>query len=328
LGDARDLTLRGRDAIASSDRVFLECYTSILGVGADALSAAFGKPVELAHRETVESEADTILAPAVGGQTVSFLVVGDPFGATTHTDLLLRAHAAGVPTRVVHNASIMNAVGACGLQLYTFGQTISIPFFRDAWQPDSFYDRIAHNASGGLHTLCLLGAFCVRARGVPLPYVYPSPPPPARVTIPCPASPIPRADIKVRELDFGLLARTGRKAYLPPRFMTIRRAILQLLAVERKRGRGVCPPGALAVGVARVGQDAQRIVSGTLEQLAGVDFGGPLHSLVLAGGPLHEVEAAMVAHFAVKPEELGAYEEEFSEEWDGECAAEGGGEGR
>ena len=126
----------------------------------------------------------------------------------------------------------------------------------------------------------------------------------------------------MRELDFGLLARTGRKAYLPPRFMTIRRAILQLLAVERKRGRGVCPPGALAVGVARVGQDCQRIVSGTLEELAGVDFGAPLHSLVLAGGPLHEVEAAMVAHFAAKPGELGAYEEDFSEEWDGECRAE------
>ena len=159
LGDARDLTLRGRDAIAASDRVFLESYTSILGVGADALSSALGKPVELAHRETVESEADILLAPALAGHTVSFLVVGDPFGATTHTDLLLRAHAAGVPTRVIHNASIMNAVGACGLQLYTFGQTISIPFFRDAWQPDSFYDRVAHNASGGLHTLCLLGAF-------------------------------------------------------------------------------------------------------------------------------------------------------------------------
>ena len=84
----------------------------------------------------------------------------------------------------------------------------------------------------------------------------------------------------------------------------------------------MCPPGALAVGVARVGQDCQRIVSGTLAQLAGVDFGGPLHSLVLAGGPLHEVEAAMVAHFAAKPEELGAYDEDFSEEWGGECSAE------
>ena len=163
LGDHRDVTHRGSAAIAACDVVFLEAYTSVLCVDAAALEAAFGKRIELAHRETVESESELILGPARAGQTVGFLVVGDAFGATTHTDLLLRARAAGIATRIVHNASIMNAVGACGLQLYSFGQTVSIPFFRDAWQPDSFYDRIAFNASGGLHTLCLLGAWLARA---------------------------------------------------------------------------------------------------------------------------------------------------------------------
>ena len=47
----------------------------------------------------------------------------------------------GVEVQVVHNASIMNAVGACGLQLYRFGQTVSICFFTDSWRPDSFYER-------------------------------------------------------------------------------------------------------------------------------------------------------------------------------------------
>lgn len=42
--------------------------------------------------------------------------------ATTHTDLELRARALGIPVRIVHNASIMNAVGVCGLQLYRFGE--------------------------------------------------------------------------------------------------------------------------------------------------------------------------------------------------------------
>lgn len=41
--------------------------------------------------------------------------------ATTHTDMLLRARELDIPTTVIHNASIMNAVGACGLQLYNFG---------------------------------------------------------------------------------------------------------------------------------------------------------------------------------------------------------------
>lgn len=82
--------------------------------------------------------------------------------ATTHTDLLIRAQDAGIAVHVVHNASIMNAVGACGLQLYSFGATISIPFFTESWRPDSFYDKLCYNARGGMHTLCLLGAWCKR----------------------------------------------------------------------------------------------------------------------------------------------------------------------
>lgn len=41
--------------------------------------AVFGKKVDIAYRETVESEADTILTPAKDSD-VAFLVVGDPFG--------------------------------------------------------------------------------------------------------------------------------------------------------------------------------------------------------------------------------------------------------
>ena len=76
--------------------------------------------------------------------------------ATTHHDLLLRAASAGIAVEVVHNASIVNAVGVTGLQLYAFGQIVSIPFFRDGWRPDSWYDRLQVNAAARLHSLCLL----------------------------------------------------------------------------------------------------------------------------------------------------------------------------
>jgi diphthine synthase len=63
----------------------------------------------------VETQSDEILRGA-HTQDVALLVVGDPFGATlaTHTDNPLRARNLGIPTRVIHDASIMNAVGACG----------------------------------------------------------------------------------------------------------------------------------------------------------------------------------------------------------------------
>lgn len=77
--------------------------------------------------------------------------------ATTHTDLVVRAKKLGVDVKVVHNASVMNAVGVCGLQLYRYGETVSIPFFTETWRPSSFYEKIQRNRVLGLHTLCLLG---------------------------------------------------------------------------------------------------------------------------------------------------------------------------
>ena len=38
--------------------------------------------------------------------------------ATTHTDLILRAVEKGIQYRIIHNASIMNAIGCCGLQVW------------------------------------------------------------------------------------------------------------------------------------------------------------------------------------------------------------------
>lgn len=79
--------------------------------------------------------------------------------ATTHTDLVVRAKNLGLEVKVIHNASVMNAIGVCGLQLYRYGETISIPFFTDTWRPDSFYPKIQNNRRLGLHTLCLLGSW-------------------------------------------------------------------------------------------------------------------------------------------------------------------------
>ncbi len=50
-------------------------------------------------------------------QLLNWQVVGDPFGATTHSDLFIRARERGIQTKVVHNASILNAIGCCGLQV-------------------------------------------------------------------------------------------------------------------------------------------------------------------------------------------------------------------
>ncbi|KAJ3720073.1 tetrapyrrole methylase [Lentinula raphanica] len=264
LCDEKDITMRGLEAIKTASRVYLEAYTSILMVQKDRLESFYGKEVIVADRDLVECGSDEILKDA-DKEDVCLLVVGDPFGATTHTDILLRARHLGIPTRVIHNASIMNAVGASGLQLYNFGQTVSLVFFTETWKPDSFYDRIKENAECGLHTLLLL-------------------------------------DIKVKEQSEENLAR-GRKIYEPPRYMTIRQAVTQLLEIEALREEGVLSADkTLAVAMGRVGGlNDQRILAGPLSSFLRAPpdaFGPPLHSLIIVGRKLHHLEVEYGEVFA------------------------------
>lgn len=310
LGDADDVTLKGAAAIEKSSHVFLEMYTSILGIdNAELVSQRCGKRVPkrfpqaspcpvpaLSRLRSTARRSSSLIAAWLSLAQMRFLArprqktsLSSSWGmrcgawtgnraacatlshlrpplrsATTHMDLFTRAVDMGIKVEIIHNASIMNACAACGLQLYSFGQTISIPFFTDEWRPDSFYEKLAFNASGGLHTLCLL-------------------------------------DIKVKEPDFKALMK-GRTAWLPPRYMTVNTAVEQLLEIEtRLQGEGkggVLSEDSKAFGLARVGQKDQLIVAGTLKELLTVDFGKPLHSLAIAGH-MHEMEEAMYNYYHI-----------------------------
>lgn len=135
-------------------------------------------------------------------------------------------------------------------------------FFLDNWKPASFYDRIRENVSIGLHTLVLL-------------------------------------DIKVKEQSLENMAR-GRKIYEPPRYMSVAQCAQQMLEIEEdvKRER-VYSRDSLAVGVARVGAEDEKIVAGTLGELCDADLGRPLHSLVLLGRRTHDLERDFLMEFAV-----------------------------
>ena len=73
------------------------------------------------------------------------------------------------------------------------------------------------------------------------------------------------------------------------RYMTIPEAIQLLLDTEQREKKNILRPDTLAVGVARLGRDDYTIRTGTLIELMNVDFGSPLHSLILPG-KLHFVE--------------------------------------
>ncbi|EDK40663.2 hypothetical protein PGUG_04761 [Meyerozyma guilliermondii ATCC 6260] len=254
-----DITVRGLEVVRKCKRVYLEAYTSIL-MAADqqSLEKFYGREVILADRELVESGSDEILKDA-DTEDIAFMVVGDPFGATTHSDLIIRARELGIKVEAIHNASVMNAVGACGLQLYQFGQTVSLVFFTETWKPASFYDKVLENRRIGLHTLLLL-------------------------------------DIKVKEQSIENMAR-GRLIYEPPRYMDIATAAKQMLEIEELKGQKAYTPDSPCVAISRLGSPTQTFKAGTLAEMAEYDSGEPLHSLVLMGRQVHDLELEYLDEF-------------------------------
>lgn len=165
LNDEKDITVKGLEAVKRCKYVYLENYTSILHVSLLKLEEFYGKKIILANRMMVERRSNDIIVDAKEDD-VAFLVIGDIFGATTHTDMMLRAKSQGIKCEFIHNASIMNAIGVVGLELYKFGKTTSIPFPEKGFKPETYYDVIKMNKEIGLHTLVLLDLRPVEQRFV------------------------------------------------------------------------------------------------------------------------------------------------------------------
>ena len=155
LCDEKDISLKGLQAIKEADYVYLEGYTSLLQVPITALEALYEKEVIVLDREAIEITINDVLEQAKE-KNVCLLIIGDVFSATTHADLYLRAKEDNIPVGVIHNASILNAIGASGIDLYKFGRATTLVYHEKSYEPESFYDVIKENHARGLHTLCLL----------------------------------------------------------------------------------------------------------------------------------------------------------------------------
>lgn len=254
LGNPKDVTIKGLETIQRADKVFLENYTSIQNTKKEEYEEFFQKKIEFASRDLVEKQAKHILNHAEN-KAAAFLVVGDVFQATTHTDLYLRAKKQGINVEIIQNAGIFNAASQTGLQLYKFGKTTSIVFNDEGWLPKTPYETIKNNKKLGLHTLCLL-------------------------------------DIKVAEPSRKDLLK-GKNTPQPPRYMTINKAITILEQLENKHKENIIhPKKTKMIGLARMGTDNYMRYA-TMKHIQNHDFKKPLHSLILPGN-IDEVEKEML----------------------------------
>lgn len=61
LADHKDISVKGLEIVKKSKKIYLESYTSILGVNVEELERFYDKKIEIAYRETCEREIDEIL---------------------------------------------------------------------------------------------------------------------------------------------------------------------------------------------------------------------------------------------------------------------------
>ena len=155
LADETDITLKGLEIVKSCDKIYVENYTSLLQCSLRDLEKLYGKKIILADRIAAEQKDQEIVTEAKK-KDIAFLVIGDPFSATTHIELFKLAKEKKVDVKVIHNASVLTAVGITGLQLYKFGKVTSIPFLEDHPNLETPYTVLKENQKQGLHTLFLL----------------------------------------------------------------------------------------------------------------------------------------------------------------------------
>lgn len=147
LSGAKDISLKGLEAVRQSDEVLLENYTSVI----DTKDFELFGTVKVCDRNDIENGMEKIVERAKN-KTISVLVMGDVFSATTHINYTVECKKQNVEFKVFNNASVMNAIGVCGLSLYKFGKTASMPFQRSIVP----YEILKVNKQNGMHTLILL----------------------------------------------------------------------------------------------------------------------------------------------------------------------------
>ncbi len=137
------------DVISKAEKIYIENYTINFPYKIESLEKEFGKKFAKLGREEVESMD---FLDEAKKKDVALLVYGSPLFATTHISLVEETKRKKIKIKILHNASVFDAVSETGLQLYKFGKIASIP----KHEASSFMKIINENRKIGAHTLILV----------------------------------------------------------------------------------------------------------------------------------------------------------------------------
>jgi diphthine synthase len=162
---SRGISVEGLEEMKQADSAYLEYYTNPHDPNLVRELERLGvKNMTVVDRAFVE-DGRSILEEAKSKKVV-LAVPGDPMIATTHSELRVRAIKAGIPTVVIHSATIATAAASVsGLHFYKFSRTVTIT--RESVRKLSQAYQILHqNLLEGAHTLLLLEYDVVAGEGV------------------------------------------------------------------------------------------------------------------------------------------------------------------
>jgi len=153
IGGSHALSEKSRKIISESDVVYFEQFTSPMPESETKFLQEITKgEFKLAPRWLVE-DGQEILESAKKSK-VALLSYGDPYIATTHIELRVRAIQDGTKTDTIHASSaITSLIGECGLHFYKVGKTVTIMSGIPSSTP---YYAIFENLKLGNHTIVLL----------------------------------------------------------------------------------------------------------------------------------------------------------------------------
>mgnify|MGYP001599184377 CR=1 FL=1 len=149
----KSISLDGIESIKKCRKIYLEIYTTNLPYSIKKLEKTIGKKVVKLNREDVESDR---LVKEAKKENICLLIYGSPFFATTHISLIEECKNKNVKFRIIYNASIFDAIGETGSQLYKFGKICSMPRWQENFEPDSFIEIIKENKKNNVHSLILI----------------------------------------------------------------------------------------------------------------------------------------------------------------------------
>lgn len=149
----KSISLEALSILKKCKKIYLDSYTVELPYKIEELENIIGEKIISLTRIMIEGERFSEEARDKG---IALLVYGSPLIATTHISLILKCKKEDIPYKIIHNASILDAIAETGLQIYKFGKIVSMPAWNERYKPDSFIDVIKNNIKIKAHTLLLV----------------------------------------------------------------------------------------------------------------------------------------------------------------------------